>query len=50
MVSMKEIILEGLWNVASALEGQPATKILQETIPDVAKAVVAAESDGVWVD
>lgn len=47
---LKKIILQELSSAASALEGQVATKIFEETILEVAEAVATAEREGVQVD
>lgn len=50
---IRKAIVKGLWNVASTLEGQSTTEVPQETILEVAKAVTAAEREGVkveWID
>lgn len=47
---LRKVILRGLWNAASALEGQAASKISKETITEVVEAVGAEEGMGVQVD
>lgn len=53
MVSLEQLILKGLSNAASALEGQVTIEIPQETILEVVEAIVAVESKSVrvnWID
>lgn len=47
---LKKIILEGIGNAGSGLEGQDATEIPQETILKVVTFVAVTESEGVLVD
>lgn len=41
---LKKIIFEGLWSVASAVEGQDATEIPQEIILELVEAVIVVKS------
>lgn len=47
---LRKVIVKEHWNIASVLEGQPASQISEETTREVAEAMTTAEGVRVQVD